>query len=404
MKVFTAYKNTLQDRESIAVIILLFNAFSWHYLCRLTINRFGCMDETLYLNTAYSISIMVSAIAGVALLKGLKRLLILKTWILLGSFTSPLVVILSRFNFWGNLAVVSLLGASLGFAIPFCMDLLIRTIAIENRGKAGGTILFATFSSFLALYRSVFLFDLLTSGLLLSLWRLWSLPLAFLVSEERLSKDKTLEKNHTFASVLKNRAFLLYFTAWLMFSLIDGFQTVVMNFKAAEFAFFMKIVEPCVAAFSALFVGAILDVVGRKRVLVFIFIFLGVAYAVLGLFPYSLISWIFYSVADGVAIGLAFVLFMIVIWGEISVGNSVKFYALGGIPFFLAEILSLVLEPFLILVPQSSALSLASFFLFIAVIPLVFAPETLPERVLRERELRSYIEWAKRVREKFTKG
>jgi hypothetical protein len=48
--------------------------------------------------------------------------------------------------------------------------------------------------------------------------------------------------------------------------------------------------------------------------------------------------------------------------------------------------------------------SFASFFLFLAVIPLMFAPETLPENALKERELRSYIEKAKKVRERFTKG
>jgi hypothetical protein len=32
----------------------------------------------------------------------------------------------------------------------------------------------------------------------------------------------------------------------------------------------------------------------------------------------------------------------------------------------------------------------------------MYAPETLPEKKLRERELRGYIEKAKKIREKFT--
>jgi len=32
----------------------------------------------------------------------------------------------------------------------------------------------------------------------------------------------------------------------------------------------------------------------------------------------------------------------------------------------------------------------------------MYAPETLPENVFRERKLRGYIEKAKRIREKFT--
>jgi hypothetical protein len=46
--------------------------------------------------------------------------------------------------------------------------------------------------------------------------------------------------------------------------------------------------------------------------------------------------------------------------------------------------------------------SVASFFLFLAVIPLMFAPETLPEKTLKERELKQYVEKAKKTKEKYT--
>jgi hypothetical protein len=36
----------------------------------------------------------------------------------------------------------------------------------------------------------------------------------------------------------------------------------------------------------------------------------------------------------------------------------------------------------------------------LAVLPLMYAPETLPEKRIRERELKQYIEKAKRIREK----
>ncbi|MEM0096580.1 MAG: hypothetical protein QW660_08110 [Candidatus Bathyarchaeia archaeon] len=383
----------------------MFNAFSWYYLCRLAINKFGLPGCEYYLNTTYLISIMVSAIAGAVLFRSFEGLKALKIWILLGVFASLLIIPLPWWQSWKTFASISLLGASLGFFMPFCLDLLIKVTTIKNRGKIGGIILFATFSSVFFLYRSVSPLDPMLTGFSLALWRFWSLPLIFLVREKHFSEaDAAAEKVQKFTSVLRNRTFLLYFMAWLMFSFIESFQTVIVSEKAAEFAFFVKTVEPYVAGFSAVVVGVILDYVGRKRVLVFIFVFLGMAYAVLGLFPYSWVSWFFYSVADGTATGLAFVLFMIVIWGEISTGKSVNFYAIGEVPFFFAESLSLVLKPFLVLIPQSSSFSLASFFLFIAVIPLVFAPETLPERIIRERELRNYIERAKRIKEKFTKS
>ena len=42
-----------------------------------------------------------------------------------------------------------------------------------------------------------------------------------------------------------------------------------------------------------------------------------------------------------------------------------------------------------------------AWFLFVAVIPLVFAPETLPEKKMELRRLRSFAEEAKRAKEKF---
>ena len=43
---------------------------------------------------------------------------------------------------------------------------------------------------------------------------------------------------------------------------------------------------------------------------------------------------------------------------------------------------------------------LLHFFLFIAVLPLVYAPETLPEKVMKDRDLNSYVENAKKKAQK----
>jgi hypothetical protein len=59
------------------------------------------------------------------------------------------------------------------------------------------------------------------------------------------------------------------------------------------------------------------------------------------------------------------------------------------------------MAPYAEVIPLSTAFSLASFFLFLAVVPLMYAPETLPEKTLRERELKSYIEKAKKIKEKY---
>jgi hypothetical protein len=92
------------------------------------------------------------------------------------------------------------------------------------------------------------------------------------------------------------------------------------------------------------------------------------------------------------------------IWGDLSDGKSrPEYYAVGFLPYALSGFVQVTLGPLMAeVVPAYAILSFAAFFLFLAIFPLMYAPETLPENVFRERELRGYIEKAKRVREKFT--
>jgi hypothetical protein len=50
-------------------------------------------------------------------------------------------------------------------------------------------------------------------------------------------------------------------------------------------------------------------------------------------------------------------------------------------------------------VPENAyaVFSFTAFFLFIAVLPLVYAPETLPEKIMHQRELKKYLEKAQKI-------
>jgi hypothetical protein len=58
--------------------------------------------------------------------------------------------------------------------------------------------------------------------------------------------------------------------------------------------------------------------------------------------------------------------------------------------------------PYISIEPYA-AFSFASFFLFLAVLPLMYAPETLPQKNIEQRQLKGYIEKAKKVSEKYLK-
>ena len=119
----------------------------------------------------------------------------------------------------------------------------------------------------------------------------------------------------------------------------------------------------------------------------------------MGLFPYFTPSWYLYTVFDGVAWGILYVIFVITIWGELGhESQSDKYYAIGVMPFFISKFLQLIIGNYLQTDISPYALfSFIAFFLFIAVLPLFYAPETLPEKTMKDRDLKSYLEKAKKI-------
>ena len=189
-----------------------------------------------------------------------------------------------------------------------------------------------------------------------------------------------------------------------MFSLVNYLGVFISaEIHGEEFINLSTLIENVLAGAFAIAGGFLCDIFGRKRITIVGFIMLGVGYAVVGMYPLSLFCWYFYTVIDGIAWGILFVIFITTIWGDLAYGKpSEKYYALGSLPYLLSIFLSFVIGPFIASVMSPYAIfSFAAFFLFLAVLPLMFAPETLPEKKIRERELKKYIEKAKKVREKY---
>jgi MFS family permease len=129
---------------------------------------------------------------------------------------------------------------------------------------------------------------------------------------------------------------------------------------------------------------------------------LGLEYAFLSLFSATQTTWYIYTLFDGIAWGMFATVFFMTMWGDLAQDNQKeRYYLLGGLPYLLASFLSQLVTPFVGAIQTSAAFSLASFFLFLAMLPLIYAPETLSERRIREMELKSYLEKAKKVKEKY---
>jgi MFS family permease len=385
-------------KEHAIAFLLLFNTFSWYFAGYSMVDKMGANDLTL--KVAYSSSIVISGLLGSTLLTKFDKKRILFLWIIAGIVASLFLMIQDSSPLIRPIMTI-FLGSSVGVGMPSLLAYFTESMPVESRGRIGGLVFFATALSapFFALI--VPELNMALAAAMLVVWRLWSLPLLF--PSFRMAGDLGLNKveNISYRRVIHSRTLILYFTAWLMFTLVDGFGSTMVGTHIEQFSVNIKLFEPAVASLSALIGGIVSDWVGRKRVITFGFVSLGIGYAAVGLAPQIGVLWLFYLVVDGIAAGSIWVMFTIVLWGEIDTQGTEKYYAIGETPYFLTAIVSLGLAPYTVLIPEASAFSLAAFFLFVAVIPLMYAIETLPEKKMKDRELKIYVEKAQKVKEKY---
>jgi len=401
---------SIGKRGFLVITILFVSVFGWYYMTLHMINSIiSGLDMTNTHNLAiwatFYVSIIGSSILGTFLSNKVGRLKFLYTWTALGVVISFLPALLTNVTLLQVWSMSLLLGTSFGLGLPSCLAYFADCTVVENRGHIGGiTFLIANIS--VPLFAILFsAFDLATFSVIFGLLRGMGLIVFFLKPEKQPSSQITTSVS--FVSILRDRTFLLYFVAWSMFLLVDRFERALVNPLLLgwmpNLLDIMGVVEPLVAGLSILIAGLLCDWIGRKKIVLVGFVALGVAYGIIGLASYSVFSWYLYFLVDGVAWGIFSLIFVLILWGDLAQsGSSEKYYTLGSIPFFLSGIIPLLLtQSFIENVELTAAFSLASFFLFVAVMPLVFAPETLPEKKMELRRLRKFADEAKKAKEKY---
>jgi len=389
-------------REFVIVFILLFNVFTWYYMMLMMIGSVvNDPSAVLVLRAVFYATAVFSALIGSIASDKIKRLRFLYFWMALGVATSLLPAFTENASLTQTSVMVLLFGVSFGLGMPSCLAYFADSTLVENRGRVSGIVLLAANVSVLPLVILLGTSSLTINSVILAIWRTWGLLLfALLKPQEKISAPRRLT---SFATIFQNRSFVLYFIPWFIFCLIDVFEkSLLRGFVEVEFHRLILTIEPLLASLAALVGGIFCDTIGRKKVVIYGFVSLGIAYAVIGIAPNFRGSWYLYLLIDGVAAGILWVLFILIVWGDLAQQNpSEKYYMVGNIPFLITDVLFLLLTALSGAVPAYAAFSLASFFLFLAVLPLMYAPETLPEKKIELRRLRGYIEQAKKVREKY---
>jgi MFS family permease len=399
------------NRRFVAInTILIVNSFIWYLYA---LNYVQDVINTLNLNileimTMHFVSLFLSLILGEYVSRRTKdKMTFLRLWMLTGIFLS-LAPLITGVTYWGLVIFSIITGANFGFGIPVSLEYFASTTQASNRGKLGGIIfLLAGIGSFLLF--TIGTDSFITASIVLTIWRTMGyLLLKFL---EPSGASIITQAEISYRHVFFNRTFMLYLIPWLIFIFINSmsFPINLRVFESnPEIVSYGKNIEFVLAAFSGVIFGFLADSKGRKRLSVVGFAMLGLGYAVLGLTAPNEYGWWAYTIIDGVAWGLFINIFVFSIGGDIAEGKrSGKFHAIVIMPYLLSSFIRLSIGPifadYVKELGYPTIFSFFSFFLFIAVLPLVLAPETMSEQTLKTNELKNYIEKAKKQANKVQK-
>ena len=393
------FKGLSINRKSfLPMFFLILNSVTWFYMI---VYITGLTAPELIpfassLRWLFYSAVIVSALIGPTIAERVNKIRFLIFWVFFGVISSLLLIGAPTFSKSGVAMLMVFLGFAFGIGFPSALALIPALTRVEERGRVSGVIFCITYAISPLFLFTVVQLDIFFTSLMLVAWRSLSLGVFLL----HIRADETAQlRPVSYLSVLRRGKFFLYFFPWLALCLINyfGYQVLGQSFSKSMMAL-MGIVEFTVGSLFCLISGWLMDLKGRKQVIIGGMVMLGLGYALLSLFPFIPPVQAFYMIVDSIAFGIFTVAFVSVVWGDMSNGErGDKFYALGNIPVTMAIMLSLFISPWLTTLSLSGTFSLASFFIFLAIIPLFFAPELLPEKMIKEREVRKYVEEAKKV-------
>jgi MFS family permease len=332
----------------------------------------------------------LSAIIGTRFTDIVQQKKLLAFWIVLGSLATATWTISQGLIISIFLSI--LLGFSLGLGFPSIQSFLANSTEWTDRARVAGITILA---SLIVMFFSIFLIafmvlDLSQIFLLLALLRMLSIFGLFIGKSKKSST-----KQASWSWLLHNRDFLNYIFPWLMFNVASGIrQWWNVSQIGQSLLVFGSILFLICAAFLAYVSGVIADYKGRKYSIVIGMLLMGVSYTILGV-KLSPIILLTFSVLSGAAWGFILPLY-ITVPGDLAKKHersSEKFYALGtGIPFILFLLFSTLPELYPFNVSPEGLAPFLSIIIFISTIPVVFAEETLPRKLLEKRRWKKHID------------
>ena len=317
-----------------------------------------------------------------------RRRRILATSILLGIFSIVLMAFVQGTFF---APIISFgLGASMGLGLPSSIAFVADSTKVEARARVSGIIILGTFVLAFIVIAIIEMLSLLVLEIILLLALTRAISIVALAPGKYYGEETTGGKVHLRSGAYRD--LFLYLIPWMMFCVAAG---LAWNLLPAEIDTSVgTMVRYLFIAVFGFVSGIAADRFGRKKPIIFGLIVLGVSFAMLGFLGMTHTIINIYLAISGIAWGSFFVVFQ-TIPGDLSViGLREKFYGMGYIlPISILFGLSAVPVPKIFPLGSESSLSqIMSFILFLSIIPILFAKETLPEPKVRERRLKEHME------------
>jgi len=267
----------------------------------------------------------------------------------------------------------------------------------EERGRMGGLIGFVVFVLFFVVNYSLSLdyFSSVLLGLFLN-----ALPLVGLFFKSFRFRLVSTRKEP--ANYFERRVFALYFIPWIAFSLINvtlagNTSAIILEQISDSLHFSLLSVQVVGVIFGVLFGGFVADLLGRRFSLVFSLTFFGFCTALVGLFSNDLVFLVVYG-ASGLSWGILFVLYIFVVWGDLSnQNNGIQIYSIGLITYFLSLGVGIFID---VSLPIFQSALLSVMIIFLLNMPIIFAPELLPSYVFDKVKMKMHMGTVKKLQKK----
>ncbi len=196
---------------------------------------------------------------------------------------------------------------------------------------------------------------------------------------------------------IEKRTIILYLIPWIIFSVINVTLAQDLAFSSSDSStyFIMVVLQAVGVTIGAVVGGFVADFVGRRAMLISAILLYGTSSIIAGLVSEAVFLFRF---INGASWGILFVLYIFIIFGDLSnsrVGS--KIYPTGIMVYFFSVGLGVVYQPIL---SSVAAANVISFLMFVAIVPILFAPEILPKDHIEKMKIQKHLKALKKVQKK----